>query len=64
MFIFFKKIANGNFFEKNEKNLAIFFWNNVKFLAIFGQLNGNFPEGQLWIMIGFKYIIQYLILYM
>ena len=40
-FHFFKKIAIGNFFEKNK----IFFCKNVEFLAIFWQSNSNFPEG-------------------
>ena len=39
--IFFKKIAN----EKNENFWHFFF--KVKFLAIFWQSNGNFPEGQV-----------------
>jgi len=36
--VFFNKIAIGNFVEKND----IYFFLNVKFLAIFGQSNGNF----------------------
>ena len=40
--IFFKRIdKNFHFFQKN------FFQKNVKFLAIFWQSNGNFPEGQV-----------------
>ena len=35
IFNFFQKIANGNFLKK------------LKFLAIFWQSNGNFPEGQI-----------------
>ena len=46
IFIFFNKIANGNFVEKNE-NFVNFLEKNVKFLAIFWQSNGNFPEGQV-----------------
>ena len=54
---FFQKIVNGNFFEKKWKFLVIFFWKkrkylakNIKFLAIFSQSNGNFPEGEVGIM--------------
>ena len=39
------KIANGNFVEKMTI-FVNFFEKNVKFLAIFWQSNGNFPEGQ------------------
>ena len=44
--IFFNKIAIGNFIEIND-NFCQFFWKNVKFLAIFWQSYGNFPEGQV-----------------
>ena len=47
IFIFFKKIANGNFVEKKKKIFVNFFEKNVKFLAIFLHSNGNFPEGQI-----------------
>ena len=40
----FKKIIIGDFFEKNEKKLKIF-WKNGKFYAIFWHSNGNLPEG-------------------
>ena len=43
--IFFNKIANGNFVEK--MTIFVFFFLNVKFLAIFWHSNGNFPEGQI-----------------
>jgi len=35
------------FLKKRMKFFGSFFWKNVKFLAIFWQSNGNFPEGQL-----------------
>ena len=36
----------GNFVEKND-NFCQFFGKNIKFLSIFWQSNGNFPEGQI-----------------
>ena len=46
IFIFFKNIYA--FFLKKMKIFGNFFWKNVKFLAIFWQSNGNFPEGQYY----------------
>ena len=37
-----------HFFLKKMKIFGNFFWKNVKFLAIFWQSNGNFPEGQYY----------------
>ena len=49
-----KKAKNCHFFQKKmslaifwiNENFGIFGGKNVKFLAIFWQSNGNFPEGQ------------------
>ena len=49
---YFPKNCHRQFFWKNWKFFAIFFWKNVKFLAIFWQSNGNFPEGQVWGLLG------------
>ena len=47
------KIDNGSFVEKMTI-FVNFFEKNVKFLAIFWQSNGNFPEGQLNTMVKIK----------
>ena len=44
---FFSKKLPMAIFLKKVKNFGHFFWKNVKFLAIFWQSNGNFPEGQV-----------------
>ena len=45
-FLFFQKKLPMAIFLKKMKIFGNFFWKNVKFLAIFWQSNGNFPEGQ------------------
>ena len=45
-FPFFSKKLPMAILLKND-NFCQFFWKNVKFLAIFWQSNGNFPEGHL-----------------
>ena len=44
-FYFFQKKYQWHFFWKKKKIFDNFFEKNVKFLAIFGQSIGNFPEG-------------------